>query len=225
MVVLDGRVPMDKLKQYLECAGVQAERIRKGTANLSSDHLNELYACLCEGNTSDEVKMVALSEIASVGNIEGLKLLEKFQKEAIGVWKEIAYLAVIHCQGIIERGITGREFVYIATGLGGKVNKFRYSVCIVAKKGISLAPYQLKLIEQELRFQLDKEIEIECLEFGEHAVRLLILAPMLTKVSNEIEPIIEAINLYGDFLYKRCLISNTRELTEEDCLKYLDELE
>ena len=226
LFVLDGRIPMDKLKRYIRCAEAHAKRLKRGAANLSPMRLDELYACLCDQHTSDEARMEALSEMATNGTIDGLKLLEKYHQQVTTPdWKDITYLAITHCQGIIEQGITGRELVYIATGLGGKVNKFRYSVCIAAKKGVTLVPYQQQLIEQELRFQLDKEIEIERIEFGDHTVRLLVLAPLFTKLPNEIEPIIEAINLYGGFLYKRCLVSNTREITEEDCLRCLDGLD
>ena len=132
-------------------------------------------------------------------------------------------MALMESRLALETELSNEKQIYIATAMGGKGQKMRFSIVLYAKGKEPLLPFQRQTIEDEVTFQFSHaDCEIERLEIKDLYVRLLCLIPIKANVQAIFDQILNGCNEFGDFLQHGFTISNVQEITEEDILHEIE---
>ena len=128
-----------------------------------------------------------------------------------------AYMALMESRIVLESDLSDEKQILISTGMGGKGEKLRFYVLILANELKPFQDYQRKIVEREFPYQLEKaDCEIEQLTIGEQYVAMVFLIPVLAEIKQVIERVINECNEYGNFLSSSFTITNVKELSEEE---------
>lgn len=223
VIVVDNKTPMREQVRFFEQFIKWANRMREGECDGEPQTVHQKYAKLLKEEVPLDEKVELLAYLAACGNVESVKVLEAYQEKVSPELKEWAKLAMSCCQTVLKGELTGQKQVFVTTGLGGSINRFRFCVCLFAAKGVTFAPFQRETIEKEMRFMMGKVVEFERLVIKDRYAIAMVLVPIQENISRLVEETLNSINVYGNFLHTRPIISNTMEVTEEHCLKYLRE--
>ena len=113
-----------------------------------------------------------------------------------------AYMALMESRIASGQTTPDEKQIYISTGLGGKGEKLRFYVLILANELKPFLEYQKKVIEREFPYSLEKAgCEIERLTIGEKYMELVFLIPVraedsasLSQKTAELQTELEGIN-------------------------------
>jgi len=112
--------------------------------------------------------------------------------------------------------------IYISTGLGGKGEKLRFYVLMLATEDKPFEEYQRQVVEREFAYYLPKsDCEIERLTFGERYVELVFLVPVRSDLKAILDNIISECNQYGNFISNTFTVTNVKELDPEEITEIL----
>ena len=128
-----------------------------------------------------------------------------------------AYMALMESRIALESELSDEKQIYISTGLGGKGEKLRFYVLILANELKPFLEYQKKVIEREFPYSLEKAgCEIERLTIGEKCMELVFLIPVRADIKQALDKVINECNQYGNFLSQVFTITNVKELSAEE---------
>lgn len=160
--------------------------------------------------TEHDIKrmLVALSHI---GDVQSFREIEKIYQTTENDLKNFALVALEQCRLILENEILDEPIGFIATGLGGRDNKFRcYFVVASLQKPLTKPIEQLITAAYE---DICKEMDSELEEVENHGHYLLIKA--LISFNYAIGPLIDAGIEQFDFLQKEYMCTNVEKPTPE----------
>ena len=174
-----------------------------------------------EGLSIDEIKGM-LSKLASVERVEAYRIIEKYMQNPQPSLREWGILALQESRMLIESKLLDENHVFISTGLGGKGNKLRYFVVLLARDNITLNPTQRKVIKNEFRYTLNKYGgEIEEFNFSGYLATLMTVIPMDVTIKQLFDEAINECNQFGDFLVKNFIITNVKALDFDEIRNFL----
>jgi hypothetical protein len=174
---------------------------------------NELY----DPKQSVEKKMALMVQMAAIPSPEVYRVLEGFVNASDGDLKEWAKLALQENRHLLESHLLDSRQVFISTGLGGKGQKLRYFVVLINKEGDDLKPFQQKVLQDEMQYALQRyDSELEKLIFMRHYTTMRVIVPISSDLTRLFREGIDECNQFGDFLLPDFIITNMKELSEEE---------
>jgi hypothetical protein len=165
----------------------------------------------------ESIRKTRLTELASINDVTAYRTIEKYlelQEPELRSW---AVLALQESRMLLESRLLDENQVFISTGLGGKKSKLRYFVVLVLKSRKKFSPLNKKVIRNEFEILVRKyDAEIEQLNFFSYYVTLLIIIPLTVPVKEMLREAVNECNQYGNFLQANFIVTNVRELSEEE---------
>jgi hypothetical protein len=212
--IIDQRIPMDVQVQYFK----RAELVRSGDKQLTDEEFEAFREALYDKTPSPERDMeYMLTKLAVSGEVKAFRLLEDYAKRADPEVADWANMALVDSRITIEADLLDEKPVLISTGLGGKGEKMRFYVLIVASGDEPLQQYQREAVTREFDFAMPAEdCEIERMTVGDLHVEMLVLIPAKKDIPGMFNRIIAECNQYGNFHFNTVNVNNVRELPESE---------
>ena len=204
--------PVDVTVQmnYFETSGRLRNDVREEDVLAQKDKLFDL-------NVPADRKKILLVQMASLPSPEIYRVLEGFAQNCDPEMKEWAKLALQENRLLLESHLLDSRQVFISTGLGGKGHKLRYFVVLINKNGNNLKPFEQKVVNDEMSFALHNyDGELEKLSFMHHYTTMRVVVPISSDLTRLFREGIDECNQFGDFLMPDFIVTNMKELSEEE---------
>lgn len=185
-------------------------------------HLIDNSGILFRRGIKTEEKKKVLSALATSGEVEAFRTIEKYLKKPDPGLKDWAILALQEGRMLLHTVLLDEQQVFISTGLGGKGQKLRYFVVFLNNLGNSLTGMQSKLLSGELKYTMEKndgEME-EFREMIDYTTAIVIL-PLKAPLRDIFRGIIDECNQYGNFLKEDMVITNVKRLNPPEIVEIL----
>lgn len=217
--VLEEQIDIDVQMAYFESSKDAKKSLSAiETMNTSNDLFSDGIAL--------EDKRQLLIKLASVGNVEAFRTLEKYHNNPDPELKDWATLAMQESRMHLESSFLDENQVFISTGLGGKGQKLRYFIVFLAKSGVLLSKFQKKVVENEVGYIFEKNgAEIEDISQYDAFVIIKAIIPIPVSIHELFEDAIIECNQFGDFLQMNFIVTNVKELSFEEIQNILDTTE
>lgn len=213
--ILEQRVPVDLQMEYFR----YSENIlkEKGKPFLRDQDFIAIHKGLSDPEATTDDKKYILSILAISADVKAYRVLEDYVQHPDDDVIEWAYMALMESRISLESELLQEKQIYISTGLGGKGEKLRFYVLMLAKNRMPFLDYQREVIEREFAYCLSKaNCIIERLTIGEQFVEMVFLISVRADIKATIDVVINECNQYGDFLSNAFTLTNVKELTPQE---------
>ncbi len=208
--ILEEKIDIDLQMEYFEYSKKVKNKL---DAKFIIQHKDDIF----NYELDETVRKTRLAELASIDDVTAYRTIEKFLNEKEPDLKYWAVLALQESRMLLESELLDENQVFISTGLGGKGNRLRYFVVLILKSRKSITQLHRKVIKNEFEIILRKyKAEIEQLNFFDHYTTILIIIPLTVPVKELIGEAIGECNKYGNFLRTNFIVTNVKELSEEE---------
>ncbi len=164
-----------------------------------------------------EDKKTLMVQMAGIPSPEIYRALESYAKNPDTELKDWSKLAVQENKLLLESHLLDSRQVFISTGLGGKGHKLRYFVVLINKGGDDLKPFQQKVLQDEMEYALQKyDSELEKLNFMHQYTTMRVVVPISSDLTRLFREGIDECNQFGDFLSPDFIVTNMKELDEDE---------
>jgi len=195
---------------YFETSGRLRGAIEEKTMLLRKD---ELFS----HDVSPDNKRLLMVQLANVPHPEIYRALESYSKNPDAGLEEWSKLALQENRLLLESELLENRQIFISTGLGGKGHKLRYFVVLINKAGNDLKPFQQKVVQDEMSYALQKyDSELEELSFMPQYTTMRVIVPISSDLTRLFREGIDECNQFGDFLLPDFIVTNMKELSEEE---------
>ena len=124
----------------------------------------------------------------------------------------------------MESHLLEENQIVISTGLGGREDKLRYFVVLIARNRETLSDIQLRIINSEFSEVLKRyDAEIEDSNASGYLATFQLLLPIQHPVKQVFAEGIEEVNLFGDFLRDTCIVTNVKKLSFEEIEDFIEQ--
>lgn len=213
--ILEQRVPVELQMEYFK----YSEQVRKDSVKLEFTDMDytAFRESLSDPEATTDNKRYILSILATSHQVKAYRMLEDYVQHPDADVSNWAYMALMESRISLESELSDEKQIYISTGLGGKGEKLRFYVLILAKDRKPFLNYQRRVIEREFAYYLSKaDSEIERLTVDEQFVELVFLIPVRADIKMTLDLVINECNQYGNFLSDIFTITNVKELTPQE---------
>ena len=170
----------------------------------------------------ESIRKTRLAELASVNDVVAYRTIEQYLKLNKPDLRSWAILALQESRMLLESKLLDENQIFISTGLGGKGSKLRYFVVLGLKSRKRFTPLREKVIRNEFEMIVRKyNAEIEQLKFYNVYATILIIIPLEVSVKDMLREAVNESNQYGNFLRTNFILTNIRELKEEEIINLL----
>jgi hypothetical protein len=164
-----------------------------------------------------DAKKLLMVQMAGIPNPEIYRTLESYAKNPDADLKGWSKLALQENKLLLESDLLDSRQVFISTGLGGKGHKLRYFVVLINKSGDDLKPFQQKVVQDEMEYALQKSgSELEKLNFMQRYTTMRVVVPISADLTKLFREGIQECNQFGDFLSPDFIVTNMKELDENE---------
>jgi hypothetical protein len=165
----------------------------------------------------------ALALLSTIDEPSAYRSIEKYLDNPNSKYIDWAMMAYQESRIVLEMSFLEESLVFVASGLGGKNNKMRFSIALVKKGKSNFLDFQKKIILNEIAaFFEQADAELEDYRILNGYIVMSCLIPLSIDVENYIYDLIAEINHYGDFIKSSFIITNQFFITEEDVFKIMD---
>jgi hypothetical protein len=211
--VLEQKVPVKLQMEYFK----YSEHLRKSGLKIDDDAIESYKKDIYNQELPAEQKRHALATLATSNHVKSFRILEKYAQKPDPEVTNWAYMALMESRISLESELLEEKQIYISTGLGGKGNKLRFYILVLAAENKPFEEYQRRVIEREFDYYLSREeCEIEYLTIHDVYVELLFLVPVRKDIKMTLENIVGECNQYGNFLSPSFRLSNVKEFTPDE---------
>ncbi len=216
--IMEQQIDLDLQVAYYECSKKQR---REEDEQWALDHARYLD----EPGYSNQVKKEILARLASIERVECYRIIEAFAQTATDTLRDWALLALHESRMLFESKFLEENQVFISTGLGGKDQKLRYFVVLIARSGMDLDKTQQKVIANEFDYILRKyDAEVEEVSFSEYMATILVLMPMNQSLKMVFREAIDECNNFGEFLNDDFIVTNVKTLSFTEIKEFLERI-
>ncbi|MDR1672789.1 MAG: hypothetical protein LBS09_04915 [Bacteroidales bacterium] len=195
----------------------------KVRGTLKDEDILEKKDDLANPDVSTEEKENLLAQMAGIPNPEVFRAIEAYAKNPDEPLKEWVQLALQENRLLLESHLLDKRQIVISTGLGGKGHKLRYFVVLINKDGGDLQPYQQKIVHDEMEYALRRhDSELEKLNFMNDFTTMRVVIPISSDLTKLFREGIEECNLFGNFLSNDFIVTNMKELNENEIKEALN---
>jgi len=208
--LMEDPVDVDIQIKYFETSGKIRGTVKEEEMLSRKDELSDP-----EKSIEDRKKL--LVQMAGIPNPEIYRALESYSKNPDADLKDWSKLALQENKLLLESHLLDSRQVFISTGLGGKGHKLRYFVVLLNKNGDELKPYQQKVVQDEMQYALQRyDSELEKLNFMNQYTTMRVVIPISSDLTKLFREGIDECNQFGDFLLPDFIVTNMKELGEEE---------
>jgi len=169
-----------------------------------------------------EEKRDILIHLAAFEEVEAFRAVEAYWKVADGDVKPWASMAYRESKMLLESSLLDEKQILISTGLGGKGQKLRYFMVFINSQNNDFSETQQKVVKNELDYIFQKqEAEIESIIFDNQLIKVFSLIPIHIAVKDIVTAAVSECNQYGNFLSDNFLITNVKELENEEIFQII----
>lgn len=184
--------------------------------------LPEIFAQLSDCDDIQHRKKLLVA-IASTGEIEAYRFLEKYLETCDDDIKKWALLACQQCQMFLESSLLDESKIYVASGLGGKDHRLRYIFVLAGKKKEPFSDFEKKVMENEAKYYLEKSDSVcETIQYDGNYAICTALVPLHEDIVELVQSIIDEVNQYGGFIMQSIFITNEKLVSREALDKMFD---
>ena len=159
-------------------------------------------------------KKQILARLATMEDVSAYRAIEAYASDPDRELREWSILALQESKMHLESHFLEENQVFISTGLGGKENKLRYFVVLIARNREILTGFQKRIIRDEFSYVMKKyDGEIEDFKTSGYLAAMTLLIPIQHPVKDIFTEGINESNQYGDFLRENCIVTNVKKLT------------
>ncbi len=214
--VLEEQIDIDLQMKYFEFS-------REMKIDLEPDRVMNESENLFKEEIGHDDKKELLAKLASVERVEAFRTIERFLHNPPEGLKEWGILAFQESKMLLESKLLDENQVFISTGLGGKGDKLRYFVVLIANMDEAFSDSQKMIIRNEFELILRKyDAEVEHFEFSGTLATIKAVVPMNVTIKSVFEEAIEECNEYGNFLIPNFIITNVKELSFDEIRDFLN---
>lgn len=205
--ILEETIDVDLQVEYFEFSKKVCEQIDEKWA------LEQMH-CLGDSETSISKKRQLLARLANIKDVSVYRSIEGYLNNPDPELHEWGVLAYQESRMNLESHLLEENQILISTGLGGKEEKLRYFVVLIARNLEKLTDIQLRIIGSEFPEVLKRyDVEIEEFKYSGYLATFLLLLPIQYSVKMAFSEGIEECNQYGDFLRDNCIVTNVKRLS------------
>ncbi|MCF8346801.1 MAG: hypothetical protein K9G38_06280 [Bacteroidales bacterium] len=214
--IMEDIIDVDLQVEYFEYS-------RSILTEFDGDAALQQMSSLAEEGYSINTKKKILARLATMDDVSAFRAIEAYASDPDEELREWSLLALQESRMHLESHLLEENQVFISTGLGGKDNKLRYYVVLIARNRKKLTSFQKKIIGNEFPYILKKyDGEIEEIEVSGSLAALLLLLPIQYAVKEVFSQGIEECNQYGDFLRETCIVTNVKKLTFDEVEEFME---
>lgn len=168
-------------------------------------------------------KKEIIASLVVIGEVESFRIIESYLQKAKRELKTWTFLACQQAKMFLESKLLEETKIYIASGLGGKDHRLRYSFAIYTDND-GFSKYQTDVVKGELQYFFKKEdCILEEIEYeGQYAIATC-LVPVFADLVNILQKVLDEINQYGNFLSPNVFITNEKKINIKELKKIIDE--
>lgn len=213
--ILEEQIDIDLQLEYFETSKEIKNSLNREEALLQKDDI-------FSDQLSPEQKKILLVKLASIDKVEAYRALEQYKKKPDVELKDWASLALQESKMLLESSLLEENQVFISTGLGGKGQKLRYFIVLLAKEDVIIDKTQQKIIVSETGFTFKKyDAEVEEIKFEDTFSTVKVIVPFSVQLQEMLEEAIECCNQFGDFMQMNFIVTNVKELTPKEILEII----
>ena len=217
--IMEDNIDVDLQMEYFEYS-------RKMAGELESDWAMERLEHLEDPGVSVKEKRQLLARLASVEDVGAYRAIERYVKAPDPGLKEWAMLALQESRMHLESELLEENQIFISTGLGGRNEKLRYFVVLIARNREKLSGPQQKIINIECQDVMKRfDAEMEEISFSGYLSTVLLLLPIHYPVKQVFNAVVEACNQYGDFLRENFIVTNVKKLSFREITDFIERKE
>ncbi len=209
--ILEELVPIEEQMEYFK----YFDTLRSANESFVRD---EEIDVLFSPDVSIERKKKCLTLLSSIPDVGAYRSIETYQSSPLEPeLKNWSSLALIGSRIILNSDLSGKQQVYISTGLGGHENKLRFFSLFTAPYRADFTDLQKQIVEREFKFQLEKEdVEIETFDIEKNYFSILMLFPFDVDVKSILQAAVNESNKYGNFLDYKFLFTNVKVMSDAE---------
>ena len=214
---LEDFVPVNEQTEYFQ----YTERLRRDDPPFErTEEVTRLFS----PDASIEEKKRSLALLASIPDVEAYRAIETYhsspQEPELQNW---ASMSLVSSRIVLNAELSGQPQLYISSGLGGRDKKLRFFALFTAEnEAIPFTPLQRDIIEREFDFQLKHAgVAVEKFEIRDNYFTALLLFPFSCDIRATLKAAVVECNNYGNFIDGSFLVTNIKELSEEDITKIM----
>jgi hypothetical protein len=205
--IMEDIIDVDLQVEYFEYS-------RRVMVEFDGDAAMQQVGRLAQDGISISMKKKILARLATIDDVSAFRAIEAYASDPDQELKEWSILALQESRMHIESHLLEENQVFISTGLGGRDNKLRYYVVLIARNREQLTDFQKRIIGDEFPYILKKyDGEIEEIEMSGYLASILLLLPIQYAVKEVFTQGIDECNQYGDFLRDACIVTNVKKLS------------
>lgn len=168
-------------------------------------------------------KKQILARLATMEDVAAFRAIEAYANDPDRELQDWSLLALQESRMHLESHLLEESQVFISTGLGGRDNKLRYFVVLIARNRSALTEFQNMIIQNEFPFILKKyDGEIEDFQSSGYLAAMTLLIPIQYPVNDIFAEGIDECNQYGDFLRENCIVTNVKRLTFDEVKAFIE---
>ncbi len=168
-------------------------------------------------------KKQVLARLATMNDVSAYRTIESYLQNPDPELKEWGILALHESRMNLESHLLEENQIFISTGLGGRADKLRYFVALIARNREKLSEVQMKIIKNEFSEVLKKyDAELEEVKNSGYLATFLLLLPIHHPVKKVFSEGIDECNHYGDFLRDTCIVTNVKSLSFKEIEDFIE---
>ncbi|MEX0986329.1 MAG: hypothetical protein WD052_02545 [Bacteroidales bacterium] len=215
--IMEGTIDVDLQVEYFEFS-------KKVSQQYDNKWALDQIDLLREPEFSLKNKKKLLARLATIEDVSAFRAIEEYAKNPEEGLHDWSVLALQESKMHLESHLLEENQVFISTGLGGKDNKLRYFVVLIARSRKKFTDFQKKIIRKEFPYVLKKyEAEIEDCEVSGYLANFVVLLPIQYAVKDIFTEGIDECNLYGDFLRDTFIVTNVKKLTFDEVTEFIEQ--
>ena len=178
---------------------------------------------LADPDFPSDAKKQLLARLATLEDVSAFRAIESYARHPDKELRDWSVMALQESKMHLESHLLEENQVFISTGLGGKNNKLRYFVVLIARNEEAFNDFQLKIIEGEFPYIMKKyDAEIEEFDSSGYLATFTLLLPIQFAVKEVFSEGISECNQYGDFLRENCIVTNVKKLTFKEIEDFIE---
>ena len=209
--ILEELVPIEEQMEYFK----YFDELRSENKPFVRD---EEIGILFSPDASIAEKKRSLVLLSSIPDVSAYRSIETYQSSPLEPeLKNWSSIALVGSRIVLNSDLSGKQQVFISSGLGGHNNKLRFFSLFTSPLRETFSDLQKQILEREFKFQLEKaDVEIETFEIEVNYFSILVLFPFDTDVRAILKAAIDECNQYGNFIDNKFLFTNVKVLSESE---------
>lgn len=218
MHMLTEIVPVEEQMKYFH----YSKYAQKKKENESLDR-NYMIAKLFTPEADIEDKRYYLTVLAGIVDVAAYRAIETYHSSPME--PELTYwsaLALAESKILLDAELSGEKQFFVSTGLGGKNKKLRYFSVIATADRTDFTDFQRETLLRELQFQFERDnIDLEEMEIKGNYIKMFLLCGLSHDAKESVQKAINEANEFGDYLDKHFLLTNIKQLSDEEIIELL----